>query len=240
MGERRGRRAAAVVAAAVLVGVLATGCGEGAAPTGGGEPDAAAPYTRVGEIDETLAPDGTTVRVGSPRAKTVVHLYEDPRCPVCAEFETGGGGEGLRELILSGEVRAEYTLASFLDDRLGGEGSKKAANALRAALDAGRFVEYHEVLFAHQPEEEADGYTDAFLLDMASKVQGLRGEEFDAAVKDMKHRDFVTASERAFDTSGVTGTPTMKVDGRTVGGSLAGGIFDKETLPMVIGAMSRS
>ncbi|PJM94154.1 DsbA family protein [Streptomyces sp. CB01373] len=240
MGKQHGRRAAAAVATAFLAGVLATGCGKGGTPAGGGEPEAAAAYTSVSEIDERLAPDGTTVRVGSPHAKTVVHLYEDLRCPVCAEFETEGGGEGLRELVLAGEVRADYTLASFLDDRLGGEGSKKAANALRAALDAGKFAEYHEVLFAHQPEEEVDGYTDAFLLDMASKVPGLRGAEFDAAVKGMKHRDFVTSSEKAFDTSGVSGTPTMKVDGRTVDAALAGGIFDKETLPLVIGALARS
>ncbi|MGX4690437.1 DsbA family protein [Streptomyces sp. JNUCC 63] len=237
MGERRGRRALAV--AAVLVGVLVTGCGERHAEAGDRKPDAPA-YTGVEEIPETLAPDGTTVRVGSPHAKIVVHVYEDLRCPVCEEFETRGGGEGLRAMVLSGEVRAEYTLASFLDDRLGGQGSKKAANALRAALDAGRFVEYHEALFAHQPEEAVDGYTDAFLLDMASQVQGLRGTEFDAAVKGMKHRDFVTASEKAFEKSGAPGTPTVKVNGKAVPDQLSGGLFDKDMLPMVIGATARS
>ncbi|WP_112465380.1 DsbA family protein [Streptomyces triticisoli] len=238
MGERRGRRALAAAAAAVLVGVLTTGCGERHAEAGDGKPHAPAAYTGVEEIPETLAPDGTTIRVGSPRAKIVVHVYEDLRCPACAEFENQGG-EGLREMILSGEVRAEYTLASFLDDR-GGQGSKKAANALRAALDAGRFVEYHEVLFAHQPEATVDGYTDAFLLDRASQVQGLRGTEFDAAVKGMKHRDFVTASEKAYEKSGVPGTPAMKVNGKTVPDHLSGGLFDKDLLPMVIGAMARS
>lgn len=238
MGERHGRRALA--AAAVLVGVLTTGCGERHVEAGDGKPDAPAAYAGVREIPETLAPDGTTIRVGSPRAKIVVHVYEDLRCPVCAEFEVRGGGEGLREMVLSGEVRAEYTLASFLDDRLGGQGSKKAANALRAALDAGKFVEYHEVLFADQPEEAVDGYTDAFLLDKASQVPGLRGTEFDAAVKDMKHRDFVTASEKAFQESGVSGTPTMEVNGKAVPDHLSGGIFDKDTLPMVIGVTARS
>ncbi|MFE9173125.1 DsbA family protein [Streptomyces kebangsaanensis] len=240
MGERHGRRVLAAAAAAVLVGVLATGCGEGHAEAGDGKPDAPTAYKDVAEIPEALAPDGSTIRVGSPRAEIVVHVYEDLRCPVCAEFENQGGGEGLREMVLSGEVRAEYTLASFLDDKLGGQGSKKAANALRAALDAGKFVEYHEALFAHQPEEAVDGYTDAFLLDRASQVPGLRGTEFDAAVEGMKHRDFVTASEEAFQKSGVSGTPTMKVDGRAIPDHLSGGIFDKETLPIVVGATARS
>ncbi|PZH21007.1 disulfide bond formation protein DsbA [Streptomyces sp. NTH33] len=239
MGERRARRVLAAAAAAVLVGVLATGCGGRHAGAGDGKPDAPTAYKGVEEIPETLAPDGSTVRVGSPRAKIVVHVYEDMRCPLCEQFETQGGGEALREMVLSGEVRAEYTLASFLDDKLGGQGSKKAANALRAALEAGKFVEYHEALFAHQPEEAVDGYTDAFLLDRASQVPGLRGTDFDAAVKGMKHRDFVTASENAFQKSGVSGTPTLKVNGRAIPDHLSGGIFDKDMLPMVIGVTAR-
>ncbi|MFB7595479.1 DsbA family protein [Streptomyces sp. NPDC056160] len=240
----RGSRGIAIAVTAVLVGALATGCdkgaddAEGAGGNGGdGKPGAAA--TGTAAVTESLAPDGTTVRIGSPQAKTVVHVYEDMRCPVCKKFETEGGGEALRDMVRSGEVRAEYTLASFLDGR-GGQGSKKAANALRAALDAGRFAEFHDLLFAHQPEESVDGYTDAFLLDMASRVKGLRGQKFDAAVKGMTYRGFVTASERAFDTSGATGTPTVKVNGKTVPQSMSGALFDKSSLPMVIGALSQS
>ncbi|GAA2889980.1 DsbA family protein [Streptomyces mexicanus] len=247
-GGRLGR-AVAIAAASVLVGALATGCGSvahgggsdhRADGAGGSDGKPSGRASRAVKITESLAPDGTTVRVGSPQAKTVVHVYEDLRCPVCEDFETRGGGEALRDLVRSGQVRAEYTLASFLDDKLGGQGSEKAANALRAALEAGRFAEYHDVLFAHQPEESVDGYTDAFLLEMASRVKGLRGPEFDAAVKDMKYRGFVTASEKAFESSGATGTPTLKVDGKTVDGQLYNGIFDKNTLPMVIGALSGS
>ncbi|WP_345670451.1 DsbA family protein [Streptomyces similanensis] len=239
---RGGRRGGAVVAAAVLAGVLATGCGPSATPGGddAGRGTPTAPPTPKGpvRIVESLAPDGTTVRVGSPAAKTVVTVYEDLRCPVCEEFETQGGAGALRGMVRSGEVRVEYTLASFLDARLGGHGSERAANALRAALDAGRFAEYHDVLYAHQPEESVDGYTDAYLLKLAGQVKGLRGKEFDAAVKGMKYRGFVTASERAFDTSGATGTPTMKVNGRIVDDWLAGGLFDAGMLPTVIRTMA--
>ncbi|MBN0044165.1 thioredoxin domain-containing protein [Streptomyces actuosus] len=236
-----GRRTAAVAAtAAVLVGMLATGCGGRASGKDHGAASATAQaYTDVHEIPESIAPDGTTVRIGSPQAKVVVHVYEDLRCPVCKEFETQGGGEGLRDLVLSGGVRVEYTLASFLDERLAGEGSQKAANALRAALDAGRFVEYHEMLFAHQPEESVDGYTDAFLLKTASEIEGLRSTRFDAAVHGMKYRDFVAASEKAFEASGVPGTPGMKVNGNFVGDQLKDQIFDRQTLPLVIALVGR-
>jgi hypothetical protein len=104
--------------------------------------------------------------------------------------------------MLDRRTRTEYTLASFLDDRAGGRGSKKAVNALRAALERGKFVEYHEVLRAHQPEESTDGYTDACLLELAGKVKGLRSPEFNAAVKNMKYRSFVTASQKAYERAG--------------------------------------
>ncbi|MFI2643249.1 DsbA family protein [Streptomyces sp. NPDC018610] len=241
-GRRRGATAAPAAVLAALVGVLATGCGTAAQAGSGhgdGKPSAARTPAADVRVVQTLASDGTTVSVGSPAAKTVVSVYEDLRCPVCKDFETRGGGEALRGMVRSGEVRVEYTLASFLDDQLGGEGSQKAANALRAALDAGKFAEYHDVLYAHQPEESVDGYTDAYLLDMASRVKGLRDKDFDAAVKDMKYRGFVIASEQAFDASGATGTPTMKVDGRIVDGWLADGIFDKEMLPTVVRMLAR-
>ncbi|MFC4326788.1 DsbA family protein [Streptomyces andamanensis] len=241
----RGSRGIVITAAAVLVGTLATGCDKGSDDAarggdGGNGTGPAATASRAPGATETLAADGTTVRVGSASAKTVVQVYEDLRCPVCKKFETEGGGEALRELVRSGQVRVEYTLASFLDARLGGQGSKKAANALRAALEAGRFAEYHAVLFAHQPEESVDGFTDAYLLELASRVKGLRGADFDRAVKDLKYGDYVAASERAFDTSGVTGTPTLKVDGKAVPASMNGSLFDKEALPLVIGALSQS
>lgn len=238
-GRRRGVTAAAT--AAVLVGVLATGCtplvmpgdGAGDADTPAAPPAPTAPV----RIVESLAPDGTTVRVGSPRAETVVALYEDLRCPYCEQLETGSGGDALRRMVHTGEIRVEYTLASFLDGRLGGHGSEKAANALRAALEAGKFAEYHDVLYAHQPEESVDGFSNAFLLEMASQVKGLRGKEFDAAVTGMKYRGFVTASERAYETSGAAGTPTVKVDGEGID-PLVGNIYDGDTLSTVIRLMA--
>ncbi|WP_420716615.1 thioredoxin domain-containing protein [Streptomyces sp. H27-H1] len=83
-----------------------------------------------------------TIVVGDPAAATTVQLYEDPRCPVVEEFEATGA-PALREMTLRRKTKTEYTLASFRDDRVGGDGSKRAVDALRAALDAGKFTEYH-------------------------------------------------------------------------------------------------
>ncbi|MFE2236503.1 DsbA family protein [Streptomyces sp. NPDC059442] len=152
--------------------------------------------------------------VGDPAAKVTVQVYEDPRCPYCKEFESTGGGPELRTLAQRGSVQVHYTFASFLDDRLGGDGSKKAVNALRAALEEGKFIEYHRTLYAHQPEEAVDGYTDEFLLTMAAMVPELNSARFERAVRTMKYQAYVDASEQAMEDSSATGTPAMEVNGR--------------------------
>ncbi|MEU3292560.1 thioredoxin domain-containing protein [Streptomyces longwoodensis] len=177
---RRGRWAV-VCAAAVLVLV---GCGQRQSQY---SPD----FATARDLPEGLSADGTTITVGDPHTPVTVHLYEDPRCPYCEELKTTGGGPQLQEAMLQRSVRTEYTLASFLDGRVGGAGSKKAVNALRAALEEGKFVEYHELLYDNEPDESVDGYTDAYLLELAGRVKGLRGPEFDAAVRSMKYRSFV-------------------------------------------------
>jgi protein-disulfide isomerase len=214
-----------MIAMSVLGMSLVAGCGQSY-----GDPE---PYDTLAQVPEKLAVNGTTVMVGDPTAEVTVHMYEDMRCPVCEEFETTGAGPELHKALLRREVKAEYTLASFLDDKLGGSGSKKAANALRAALDGGRFAEYHEVLYANQPEEEVDGFTDARLLELAGRVDGLRTPAFESAVKTMKHRSFVTASEHAYETVGTEpgkgpGTPTAVINDVRVPEEIGGVLYDSK------------
>ncbi|MFF1548217.1 DsbA family protein [Streptomyces sp. NPDC058291] len=209
---------------AVLTGVLGTtlvSCGPSqpvAAADGGQQSPATVDYTRLADVPEQVASDGTSILVGDPQAEVTVHLYEDPRCPYCKEFETTGGGPVLTKWVLRRKVKVEYTMASFLDPRLGGSGSTKAVNALRAAVARGRFAEYHTVLYQNQPSEEVDGFTTTRLLQLASKVKGLRSPSFDDAVTSMRYRDFVDSSEKVFAAAGHhnghagPGTPTAEVN----------------------------
>ncbi|WP_406001035.1 thioredoxin domain-containing protein [Streptomyces sp. NBC_00829] len=228
----RGGRWAVVCAAAVLV---LAGCGQRHLP-----PEPKEPYAGVEQLPESLDADGTTITVGDPEAAVTVHLYEDPRCPTCKEFETAGGALGLREATVRREVKSTYTLASFLDDRVGGSGSKKAVNALRAALEKGKFAQYHEVLYANQPDESVDGYTDAHLLKLAEQVKGLRGPDFDLAVKSMKYRVFVAASEQAYERAGGAkdprgpGTPTADINGKRIPPDYSGILVDHIAFPALL------
>lgn len=236
-----GRRRAWLVGVGAGVALLA-GCGggDGQGPRSAGEQLGVTAYANVEAVPEQLAADGTTIVVGDPKAPVTVGLLEDPRCPVCEEFErTGGGGPVLEEAVVRRVARAQYTMASFLDDRLGGGGSQRAVNALRAALEAGKFAEFHAVLYANQPEEETDGFTTARLLDLAGTVPGLRSPAFDSAVKTMKYRDFVTASEKAYEAKGTEkgkgpGTPTAEIDGYVIPASANGVLFDADAFTKIL------
>ncbi|WP_374211332.1 MULTISPECIES: DsbA family protein [unclassified Streptomyces] len=226
MRVRRWRRVAGVAVGAV-VALVAVGCGpeESAAEKPAGKP---APVTTPYKVlPERLESDGTTITVGDPAARRTVALYEDPRCPVCRTFEETGGAPAALDLARERTVKMQYTLASFLDKSLGGHGSVRAVNALRAALEQGKFAEYHAVLYRDQPEESVDGFTTARLLELASKVPGLRGARFDKAVEDMTYRSFVTRSEAAFESSGAEGTPTVLLDGAAIPQDQQSVVFDR-------------
>ncbi|MFF7243775.1 DsbA family protein [Embleya sp. NPDC008237] len=177
--------------------------------------------TAIRDIDPATLPaavqaDGT-IRVGNPSAPVTVTVFEDFRCPFCKRFETGFGPL-LADYAEAGKIRVDYHIASFLDGKLGGTGSVKAANAARCSVDAGKFAAYHAVLFENQPEESEDGYTAARLLDLAGQVPGLRGEAFDACVNTDANAAWVTAAESAFESSGVSATPAVAVDGKILDG----------------------
>ncbi|MFF3491435.1 DsbA family protein [Streptomyces sp. NPDC002795] len=238
-----GRRLRAVAVAVVLLGAAATACGEGGGGDGGETTSAsvsapATPSVKPAEDADDLARldarmDGDDVIVvGDAKAPHTVKVYEDPRCPYCKKFEQGGA-EALTGPVADGDVKVEYVIASFLDENLGGRGSVKGANALRASVEAGKFPVYHSAVFANQPADETtDAYTSDFLLKIANTVDGLRSSAFDGAVKDMKYQDFVNAAMKKFRADGIEGTPTVYVDGDKVTPEKA--MYDEDAFEKVL------
>ena len=218
----RVRRQLTVAGAAVAVLALATGIGVALADSGGGSgsgaKDSAAarlPLT-VPAAAAASTKDGTVITYGDKKAKETLTIYEDPRCPYCALFEQANG-DTVKKLADQGRFKVEYRFAAFLDDALGGQGSKRALNALGAAADqgSGPFLALHQVLYANHPEEHDDAYASTgHLLDLAGTVDGLRTPAFDKAVKDLTYMPWVKKVAHAFDTSGVKGTPTVLLNGK--------------------------
>ncbi|MFG2486034.1 MULTISPECIES: DsbA family protein [Streptomyces] len=207
VGSRRGF----LVAAAAITATTSVGACR-SRRDGGGDPLDVSASANLPAAPESLASDGTTIVLGDPGAPLAVRLYEDMSCPACAEFETEGTAPYLKRAARNGALQLQFTLGSFL-----GPGSKLAANALRAALDQHRFADYHDLLYREQSAvRKSGGFTRDRLLGLAVMIPGLRGPEFDAAVLETKHRDFVEAADEVLRTSPVLGTPAMAIDGALI------------------------
>ncbi|MFI9272276.1 DsbA family protein [Kitasatospora sp. NPDC052896] len=160
--------------------------------------------------------DGTVIVYGNPNAQHTLQVYEDFRCPICKKFETTDG-KAVQALADDGTYKIEYHIAAFLDDNLGGKGSVQALAAAGAALNQSvdDFKKFHDALYANQPSEETDGYGNVnTLLSVAGQVPGLSTDAFTNAVKANTYLPWAQKVAAKFNTSGVTGTPTLKLDGK--------------------------
>lgn len=150
------------------------------------------------------------VTVGEADAPHEVVIYEDFLCPFCGELEAATR-EDLTRLAADGEVYLEYR--PF--DLLGTDYSVAAANAFAVVLEeAGpeEAKEFHDLVFADQPEE-AGPYPDAdWLVDKAVEA-GASEDDVRPAIEDQTSASWVEGATQEAEDSGVRRTPTIILDG---------------------------
>ena len=168
-------------------------------------------------------PDGG-VLVGSEAARRRLVVFEDPQCPYCRTFEEASG-DLLRREIAAGAVAVEYRIRSFLGDE-----SVRAANALAAAAEAGRFDELRRELFANQPPEHSGGFTARDLLDLGSRV-GLTSSGYVTAVQGSRYEAWARAIDDVFQDQDPDGTPAALLDGQPVNSDA---LYDPDELGALI------
>ncbi|BCJ44692.1 membrane protein [Actinoplanes ianthinogenes] len=157
--------------------------------------------------------DGTAFAVGT--GTVVVDLYEDFMCPNCKNFETASGAK-LREMATSNKITLRYHVVSILDRASNGtKYSTRSAGAAAAAGEAGKFTEFHDVLYANQPAEGSDGLTNAKIIELATSV-GLTGDKFADAVNSGTYEPWATHATEVFSERHFNGTPTVVVNGTQV------------------------
>lgn len=163
--------------------------------------------------------DGT-IRVGSSDPKVVLTAIEDFQCPVCKQFESTFGPT-LAKIRSMPNVAIDYHPIAFLDQMSNGNRySTRAAAASLCVADASRsdgyaaWLKFHQTLYENQPAEGGHGMSDDQLLQFAeqsgapsSVAQCITSGKNDAAVADQT--DSILQS-------GIQGTPTVKLNGKTV------------------------
>ncbi|MEV7070929.1 thioredoxin domain-containing protein [Streptomyces sp. NPDC093990] len=224
-----------VIVACSVLGVLAIAGGISYAVVQSNKPG----YWEEAKDDKLVKPanstgaNGTTVVIGKSTAKKTLVMYEDPRCPVCAQFEETVGTTVDKD-VEDGKFKLQYVGATFLDGNLGGEGSKNGLSALGAALNVSpeAFLKYKSAMYSKKwhPSEDTDKFKeDAYLIKIAQTVPELKDNKtFQNAVKNGTYDKWALVMSEKFNKDGVTGTPTLKMDGKTLTGS------DGQSAPMTV------
>ncbi|MER5766825.1 DsbA family protein [Streptomyces sp. NPDC001985] len=220
--KAKARRQLVVIGSTVAVLALAGGIGY--AVVQANQPsawDEAKDARTVTAPKNTSGTHGTDVVIGEKSAKKTLELYEDSRCPSCAAFEQEVG-ETLKKDVDAGKYKVKYVGATFIDDVAQGEGSRNALSALGAALDVSpdAFMDYKAALYSKQfhPEENADSFAkDSYMLEIAEAVPALKNNAaFKKNVEEGTFDAWAMKMSKAFDDSGVKGTPTLRMDGKKV------------------------
>ncbi|MFI9805277.1 thioredoxin domain-containing protein [Streptomyces sp. NPDC052301] len=198
-----------VLALAAVIGVLAANSGKNKGKSSQSAGPVVAPSGAQGK-------DSLAIPVGKDGAKSTLTVWEDFRCPACQAFEAAYRPT-LHELVDAGKLRIEYHLVRLIDGNLGGSGSLRAANAAACAQDAGKFRDFHDVLYGNQPKETDDAFGDnAKLIALAGKVNGLDTPAFRKCVDDGTHDSWVNKSHKAFQSGSFSGTPTVLLGGKNI------------------------
>ncbi|MEU7133808.1 thioredoxin domain-containing protein [Streptomyces sp. NPDC046261] len=215
--ESRAKRKRTLIAGVVVVAVLGAGAGIAALVAGSQQgKDNKQTSGPVVAPQGAMGKDNLAIPVGNPAAKATLVVYEDFRCPACAQFENGFR-ETIHDLRDKNQLKAEYHLVALIDKNLRGSGSLNAANAAACAQDAGKFPAYHDELFKNQPPETDDAYgKKAKLLELAGKIEGLKTPAFEKCVNEGTHNSWVQKSQDNFSTSGHRGTPTVLLNGKSL------------------------
>ncbi len=203
---RERNRKVGVIGAVVVLVLVIVGAGVFFSQRGGGTATAAADT------------NGQALVVGSnAKAKLKVVVYEDFLCPYCREFESSSRS-ALRAAADKGRVQIEYRPFHLLQD----DYSTQALSAWSAVLQEGtakQALALHDLLYDNQPYEQATDKPGPTQFVAWAKKAGVTDSSVLAAVRKASNPDFVDAADAAAQKAGVTGTPTVFVNGKQLQGT---------------------
>jgi protein-disulfide isomerase len=156
--------------------------------------------------------NGSGIKSGS--GAVTVDLYEDFMCPHCKVFETQSGA-ALDQFASNGKATLVFHPIAILDGSSTTQYSTRSSAAAGCAAAEGKYREYAKALFAQQPAEGSAGLTDDQLVSIGTSL-GLSDATFGKCVRAGTYRAWTQHVTDAASAKGVTGTPTVMVNGKQV------------------------
>lgn len=177
-------------------------------------------------IRDTLAPVGEIVEIppgdhpmpdgkalGDPNAPVLVEVWEDFQCPACKTYSEQIEPLIVSNYVASGQVRYVFRHWPFLDQRSATKESHQSANASMCAAEQERFWDYHDMVFANWDGENRGALSNKRLVAFAEALS-LDMDQFNACFEANAHEDEINQDKNAGTQAGVSGTPSVFVNGR--------------------------
>ncbi|MDO5501229.1 MAG: thioredoxin domain-containing protein [Propionibacteriaceae bacterium] len=176
---------------------------------------------REARLSDSTPPNATAERNGivahpgrAAEGAPLVEVFSDYQCPACAQFEAAYGGT-LDEMAEAGEIQLVMRTMTFLDRQPNGD-STRAANAAACADLTGHYAAYNKAVFDHQIAGAPGGLSDEVLTQTLTNQAGITGaglDQFNTCFANTQFDDFVDNANNQAGRDGVTGTPTIRVNG---------------------------
>ncbi|HSL45982.1 MAG TPA: thioredoxin domain-containing protein [Anaerolineales bacterium] len=176
------------------------------------------PAGEIVTVTPASLPNADGLTLGDPNAPVVIDVFEDFQCSACWRFTENTEPLVIQNLVANGQARYVFHNYPFLDGNgatNGGE-SDQAANASMCANEQGKFWEMHSIIYANWNGENQGNFSDRRLQAMAESI-GLDMDAFNSCLSANKYEEEIQADFELGQEMGVTGTPTVFVNGVRVG-----------------------
>ncbi len=206
-----------VVMGAVLMSHGAAGGASGGASTGAtvtdgaGATPASATGASANPLTSATAQDAGN-SLGKVDAPVTIINYSDFMCPYCTILANQIEPQLIHDYVDTGKVRYIVREGAFLTPA-----SQDAAEAAACAEDQGKFWQYHDQLYAVRAKATQGIYTTSKLKDYAAQL-GLDTAKFGACLDAHTHQGEVQQLTQTALSGGVTGTPTVFINGQPLVG----------------------
>jgi len=175
-------------------------------------------FKSIGEIvtvEPNPRPMANGTAMGDPNAPVVIDVFEDFQCPACRAYSEEVETRITEMYVATGQVYYVFHQYPFIDSASISKESRLAANASMCAAEQSLFWEYHDILFANWNGENAGAFTDRRLVAFAETLD-LDMDRFTTCFEDNAYRDEIQADFDLGTEMGVTGTPSVFVDGEHI------------------------
>lgn len=173
-----------------------------------------------GGTSQTASGTAGPIVIGNANAKATVSIYTDFMCPYCGDFERANRDD-LQAAIDAGTAKLEIHPLSFLDQAsAGSKYSTRAANAFVTIAEESPEAawKFNGLLFENQPEEGSTGLSDEELKALA--LEAGASQQVADSLSSLSNTAWVEKVTADAFSSGVEGTPTVKINGTLFSGDL--------------------